>query len=562
MTLRLGVRARSAALAVLALLAALAQSADRKPPQAAIASAYPLATAAGMEVLDQGGNAFDAAIAVSAALAVVEPKASSLGAGGFFLLHRAEDGADLFVDAREVAPQAATRDMFLDADGQVVKGRSTSTALAAGIPGEVAGWAHLASHYGKLSLTRSLAPAIRLAREGFAVYPQLRDEIEAKRGQLEKTPDGRRIFLPHGDAPAVGAVLKEPELARTLALIASNGADAFYRGPFAKKLVEGVHRLGGIWSLADLASYQVVERKPLIGEYRGARVITAPPPSSGGITLIDGLNILSGYNYEKLDSVTRKHLVIEALRRVHRDRAEYLGDPDFVSVPLERLLSPYYAAGQRASIRLDRAMPSDLLPGYQGSSGGTNTTHFSVLDRDGNRVAGTVTLNAWFGTGLLVTGTGVILNNEMDDFAVKPGVPNIYELVGAEANAVAPRKRPLSSMAPTFIESDRGLMILGSPGGSFIPTMVLLGTLNWMAGADAKAVVAAPRFHHQYQPDVVFAEPDAFTPQERAELEKRGHAIRSWPATIGNMQVITWDYADESVKAASDPRRSGGALVK
>jgi gamma-glutamyltranspeptidase/glutathione hydrolase len=207
-------------------------------------------------------------------------------------------------------------------------------------------------------------------------------------------------------------------------------------------------------------------------------------------------------------------------------------------------------------------MPSDMLPGYEGSPGGTNTTHFSVLDRDGNRVAGTVTLNAWFGTGLLVTGTGVILNNEMDDFAVKAGAPNIYQLVGAEANAVAPRKRPLSSMAPTFIESDRGLMILGSPGGSFIPTMVLLGTLNWMAGADAAAVVAAPRFHHQYQPDVVFAEPDAFTPDERAELEKRGHAIRGWPATIGNMQVITWDYADDSVKAASDPRRSGGALVK
>ena len=562
MTLRTALRGRCAALAVLLLAAALAQSAERKPPHAAIASAYPLATAAGMEILAQGGNAFDAAIAVSAALAVVEPKASSLGAGGFFLLHRGEDGADFFVDAREFAPQAATRDMFLDADGQVVKGRSTSTALAAGIPGEVAGWGHLASHYGKLPLARSLAPAIRLAREGFAVYAQLREEIEAKRGQFEKTADGRRIFLPHGDAPVVGTLLKEPELARTLDLIAHSGTDAFYRGPFAKKLVDGVQELGGIWSLDDLASYRVVERKPLVGEYRGAHVVTAPPPSSGGITLIDGLNILSGYNLDKLDSVTRKHLIIEALRRVHRDRAEYLGDPDFVSIPLERLLSPYYAAGQRASIRLDRAMPSDMLPGYEGSASGTNTTHFSILDRDGNRVAGTVTLNAWFGTGLLVTGTGVILNNEMDDFAVKAGAPNIYQLVGAEANAVAPRKRPLSSMAPTFIESDRGLMILGSPGGSFIPTMVLLGTLNWMAGADAAAIVAAPRFHHQYQPDVVFAEPDAFTPQERAELEKRGHAIRSWPATIGNMQVITWDYADDSVKAASDPRRSGGALVK
>ena len=555
-------RGRIAALVILTLAAALACPADRKPPHAAIASAYPLATAAGVEILDQGGNAFDAAIAVSAALAVVEPKASSLGAGGFFLLHRGADGTDIFVDAREVAPLAATRDMFLDANGQVVKGRSTSTALAAAIPGEVAGWAHLAGHYGRLPLARSLAPAIRLAREGFPVYAQLREEIDAKRGQFEKTPDGRRIFLPGGDLPAVGSVLKERELARTLELIARNGADAFYRGPFAKKLVDGVQKLGGIWSLEDLAGYRVVERKPLMGEYRGAHVVTAPPPSAGGITLIDSLNILSGYNLDKLDSVTRKHLVIEALRRVHRDRAEYLGDPDFVSIPLERLLSPYYAAGQRASIRLDRAMPSDLLPGYQAAPSGTNTTHFSVLDRDGNRVAGTVTLNGWFGTGLLVTGTGVILNNEMDDFAVKAGAPNIYQLVGAEANAVAPRKRPLSSMAPTFIESDRGLMILGSPGGSFIPTMVLLGTLNWMAGADAAAVVAAPRFHHQYQPDMVFAEPDAFTADERAALEKRGHSMRSWPETIGNMQVITWDYADDSVKAASDPRRSGGSLVR
>ena len=555
-------RGRIAALVILTLAAALACPADRKPPHAAIASAYPLATAAGMEILDQGGNAFDAAIAVSAALAVVEPKASSLGAGGFFLLHRGADGTDIFVDAREVAPLAATHDMFLDANGQVVKGRSTSTALAAAIPGEVAGWAHLAGHYGRLPLARSLAPAIRLAREGFPVYAQLREEIDAKRGQFEKTPDGRRIFLPGGDLPAVGSVLKERELARTLELIARNGADAFYRGPFAKKLVDGVQKLGGIWSLEDLAGYRVVERKPLMGEYRGAHVVTAPPPSAGGITLIDSLNILSGYNLDKLDSVTRKHLVIEALRRVHRDRAEYLGDPDFVSIPLERLLSPYYAAGQRASIRLDRAMPSDLLPGYEAAPSGTNTTHFSVLDRDGNRVAGTVTLNGWFGTGLLVTGTGVILNNEMDDFAVKAGAPNIYQLVGAEANAVAPRKRPLSSMAPTFIESDRGLMILGSPGGSFIPTMVLLGTLNWMAGADAAAVVAAPRFHHQYQPDMVFAEPDAFTADERAALEKRGHSMRSWPETIGNMQVITWDYADDSVKAASDPRRSGGSLVR
>jgi gamma-glutamyltranspeptidase/glutathione hydrolase len=544
------------------LLLVVARADERKPPHAAIASAYPLATAAGMEILDQGGNAFDAAIAVSAALAVVEPKASSLGAGGFFLLHRSADGLNVFVDAREVAPLAATRDMFLDANGEVVKGRSTSTALAAGIPGEVAGWGHLARTYGRLPLSRSLAPAIRLARQGFPLYAQLRDEIVAKRAQFEKTPDGRRTFLPGGDVPAIGYVLTLPDLARTLGMISRNGTDSFYHGRFARKLVDGVRKLGGIWSLEDLAEYRVIERKPLVGEYRGVRIVTAPPPSSGGIALIDGLNILSGYELDELDSASRKHLIIETLRRVHRDRAEYLGDPDFVNIPLDRLLSPYYAAGQRASIRLDRATPSSMLPGYTGKGGGTDTTHFSVLDRDGNRVAGTVTLNAWFGTALMATGTGVILNNEMDDFAVKPGAPNMYELVGADANAVAPRKRPLSSMAPSFLESDKGLMITGSPGGSFIPTMVLLGALNWISGADAAAVVAAPRFHHQYQPDVVFAEDGAFTPDERAALEQRGHSIRAWPATIGNMQVVTWDYSTDKVEAASDPRRAGGSLVK
>src|SRR5882672_274995 len=553
---------RAFALALSVLLVAAAWADERKPPQAAIASAYPLATQAGMEILDQGGNAFDAAVAVSAALAVVEPKASSLGAGGFFLLHRGADGTNVFVDAREVAPLAATRDMFLDADGSVVKGRSTSTALAAGIPGEVAGWGHLAGKYGRLPLAQSLAPAIRLARSGFPAYAQLRDEITAKRSQFEKTVDGRKTYLPGGDVPAVGHVMKMPELARTLEMISRKGADSFYHGPFARKLIDGVHELGGIWSLEDLAQYRVIERRPLVGDYRGVRIITAPPPSSGGIALIDGLNILSGYALDKLDSASRKHLIIETLRRVHRDRAEYLGDPDYVSMPLDRLLSPYYAAGQRASIRLDRATPSDMLPGYSGSAAGTDTTHFSVLDREGNRVAGTVTLNSWFGTALMITGTGVLLNNEMDDFAVKPGAPNIYELVGADANSVAPRKRPLSSMTPSFIESDKGLMITGSPGGSFIPTMVLLGTLNWLSGADATAVVAAPRFHHQYQPDVVFAEDAAFTVSERAQLEKLGHRFRSWPRTTGNMQVVTWDYANGKVDAASDPRRAGGSLVK
>jgi gamma-glutamyltranspeptidase/glutathione hydrolase len=251
------------------------------------------------------------------------------------------------------------------------------------------------------------------------------------------------------------------------------------------------------------------------------------------------------------------------MRRAHRDRAEYLGDPDFVKVPVALLTDPEYAAGQRASIRPDKATPSELLPGYiGGAGGGTQTTHFSIIDAEGNRVAASITLNGWFGTGIVVPGTGILLNNQMDDFAVKPGVPNMYGLVGAAANEVGPRRRPLSSMAPTFLEGERGLAILGSPGGSFIPSMVLLGTLNWISGADATAIVGAPRFHQQYQPDGIFFEADALTAEERAGLEARGHGCKPWPATIGNMQVITWDRATGRLVAASDPRGAGGALVR
>ena len=344
--------------------------------------------------------------------------------------------------------------------------------------------------------------------------------------------------------------------------MAEQGAEGFYHGKFADRLVAGVRKLGGIWSQQDLAEYQLIEREPLRGSYRGAHVVTAPPPSSGGIAVINVLNVLSGYPLERLDSGARKHLFLESLRRAHRDRAEYLGDPAFVDIPLERLLSPDYAAGQRASIRVDKATPSDLLPGYIGdTSSGTDTTHFAVLDREGNRVAASITLNAWFGTGLVIPGTGIVLNNEMDDFAIKPGQPNIYKLVGAEANSVAPRKRPLSSMTPTFVESEKGLAILGSPGGSFIPSMIILGTLNWLDGADAVGIVMAPRVHHQYQPDAVFAE-RSLSDEERKALESRGHTLRDWPPTIGNMQIITWDYASAKVVAASDPRGVGVGMTR
>ncbi len=533
-----------------------------KPPAAAIASAYPLASEAGFEILAAGGNAFDAAVAVSAALSVVEPRGSGLGGGGFYLLHRASDGHEVLIDAREVAPAAATRDMFLDSAGKPIPGRSTETALAAGIPGEAAAFAHLAAKYGRLPLKRSMQPAIKLARDGFPVYPRLVEDLTRKKPALERSADAKRIFLVKGEPPAAGHILKQPDLARSLTLVAEKGAEGFYKGEFAQRMVEGVRKIGGIWSREDLAQYQLIEREPLRGAYHGARIVTAPPPSSGGVALLDALNILGGYQLERLDSAARKHLILESLRRVHRDRAEYLGDPAFVDVPVERLLSPEYAAGQRTSIRIDKATPSEMLPGYIGdTSSGTSTTHFGVLDREGNRVAATITLNGWFGTGLVIPGTGILLNNQMDDFAIKPGAPNMYQLVGAEANSVAPRKRPLSSMTPTFVESDKGVAILGTPGGSFIPSMILLGTLNWLDGADAWGIVKAPRVHHQYQPDAVFAEPGV-TAEEREALEERGHKLRDWPATIGNMQIITWDYASEKVVAASDPRGAGTGMVR
>jgi len=554
-------RSRFYCLFVVALLAPHFAAADApaKPQKAAIASQHELASQAGMEILKQGGNAFDAAVAVSAALAVVEPSSSGLGGGGFWLLHRESDGFATMVDAREVAPKAATRDMFLDEKGNVVPGRSTATALAAGIPGEAAGWAHLAKTYGRLPLKTSLQPAIRLAREGFPLNTRLRGGIEAKRN-LFQAGAAAKIFLVKGEVPAVGTIIKQPELAQVLTTLAEQGPDGFYKGAVAKRMVDGVRKLGGIWSLQDFADYRVAERKPLYGEYRGAKIISAPPPSSGGIAIIDALNILAGFDLGTVDSATRKHLIVEAMRRAHRDRAEFLGDPDFVKIPTERLTHAYYADGQRASIRMDRATPSDMLPNIEAPAPGPQTSHFSIIDAEGNRVAGTQSINFFFGSGLMVPGTGVMLNNEMDDFSAKPGVPNGFRLVGADANAIAPGKRPLSSMTPTFVEKPDGLMIVGSPGGSVIMTVVLLSTLDWMDGVPPEEFVKKGRYHHQYMPDTITFEPGALTEEEQQALQKLGHSLRE-SRMPGNAQIVTWDYKTGEVKAVSDPRGVGVGVV-
>jgi gamma-glutamyltranspeptidase/glutathione hydrolase len=559
-TARRSTRCNSFALLVciwLWVLPAGAQSA-----QSGIATAHPLATRAGEEILAAGGNAFDAAVAISAALAVVEPYASGLGGGGFWLLHEAGSGRQVLVDGREVAPAAATRDMYLDAQGQPQAALSTSGPLAAGIPGEPAALAHIAKQYGRLPLAASLAPAIRYAEQGIETSRGIGMGLTFRAEAARNSPAFSAIYMPGGKPVQAGTTLRFRDLARTLRKLAADGHDGFYRGSVARQLVVGVQAAGGIWTRDDLAAYKVVEREPIRVQYRDATLVMAPPPSSGGVVIGDALNILRAWDLGRLQSVERKHLTVEALRRAYRDRAMYLGDPAFVPMPIERLLNPWYADGQRTSIRLDRATPSDALPGIEPAvSGGTNTTHFSVLDKAGNRVAGTLSINTWFGAVFIPPGTGVILNNEMDDFSIKSGTPNSFELLGAEANAIAPGKRMLSSMSPTFIESPRGLAILGTPGGSRIISMVLLSALAWMDGGDAQEMVGLKRFHHQYYPDVVVYEEGALTAGEKAGLEARGHKLEPSPRSFGNMQVITWDRATGKVDAASDPRGGGEVTV-
>jgi gamma-glutamyltranspeptidase/glutathione hydrolase len=559
-TARRSTRCNSIALLVCIWLWVL--PAGAQPAQSGIATAHPLATRAGEEILAAGGNAFDAAVAISAALAVVEPYASGLGGGGFWLLHEAGSGRQVLIDGREVAPAAATRDMYLDAQGQPQATLSTSGPLAAAIPGEPAALAHIAKHYGRLPLATSLAPAIRYAEQGIEASRGIGMGLTFRAEAARNSPAFSAIYLPGGKPVQAGTTLRFRDLARTLRKLAAEGHDGFYRGSVARQLVAGVQAAGGIWTRDDLAAYKVVEREPIRVQYRDATLVMAPPPSSGGVVIGDALNILRAWDLGRLQSVERKHLTVEALRRAYRDRAMYLGDPAFVPMPIERLLNPWYADGQRTSIRLDRATPSDALPGIEPAvSGGTNTTHFSVLDKAGNRVAGTLSINTWFGAVFIPPGTGVILNNEMDDFSIKSGTPNSFELLGAEANAIAPGKRMLSSMSPTFIESPRGVAILGTPGGSRIISMVLLSALAWMDGGDAQEMVSLKRFHHQYYPDVVVYEEGALTAGEKAGLEARGHKLEPSPRSFGNMQVITWDRATGKVDAASDPRGGGEVTV-
>jgi gamma-glutamyltranspeptidase / glutathione hydrolase len=531
------------------------------PGKPAIASPHPLATQAGMEVLESGGNAFDAAVAVSAALGVAEPFASGLGGGGLWLLHFAEDGRQVVVDARETAPGEAHAAMYLDEDGEPVPGLSLNGPLAAAIPGTPAALVHVSERYGRLSLGMALAPAIRLAREGIPVYERMRLGLSFKAEQLRRWPGGA-VFLPEGDeVPASGTVIRLPGLADIMERLVDEGASGFYDGQVAAMMVAAVRANGGIWSRADLAGYRVVEREPIYAEFDGGLSVTVPPPpSAGGVALIQALNILSGWKLEAMDPPDRAHLVVEALRRAFRDRG-HLGDPDYVDMPLELLLHPAYAAGLAATLRMDRATPSEVFAPLHVDDGGTQTTHFSVIDAEGNRVAVTQSLNSWFGSGYVVPGLDLILNNEMDDFTIRPGERNLYSLVGSEPNIIAPGKRMLSSMAPTFLESARGVAVLGTPGGSRIVSMVLLAALAWMDGADAAEIAALPRYHHQYLPDRLVHEPESFTPELAEALRARGHELQESGRLYGNMAIVTWDYEDDRVEAAIDPRAQEAGWV-
>ena len=534
-----------------------------KPGHAAIASAHPLATQAGHEMLAQGGNAFDAAIAVAAVLSVVEPQSSGIGGGGMFLLHRASDGKDVFVDARETAPAAVDAKDYLKADGNLDEDHARNGPLSAAIPGEPAGLVWLAEHYGKLPLAQSLAPAIKVARSGFALDKRFVDELEYRKEIFQRFPGSTALFFDNGAVPQVGWVLKNPDIAHTLELLAANGNAGFYQGEFARKLVEGVRAHGGRWTLEDLANYRAKERDPLAFDYRGWRIVTAPPPSSGGILLEEMLNILGGYELDKLDRVHRTHLVVEAMRRAYRDRAQYLGDPDFVKMPLDQLTSPYYAAGLRASIHPEKATPSDMLPGYLESKESVHTTHFSIIDDNGNMVSATQTVNFVFGSCLVVPGTGIILNDEMDDFALVAGKPNVYGVVGNDANAPKAGRRPLSSMSPSFVIGADRTAALGTPGGSRIITMVLEGILAFVDGELPEKFVGDPRYHHQYLPDVVSAEKEAFSAEELQALKAMGHETKVSERPWGFMNAVSWDRKTGKLHAGSDPRvASGSGVVK
>jgi gamma-glutamyltranspeptidase/glutathione hydrolase len=517
-----------------------------------------LATRVGVDILQKGGNAVDAAVAVGFAMAVTYPRAGNLGGGGFMLIHRAS-GEDTAIDYRETAPQAITNTTFLDAHGNADPQKSRDSALAIGVPGTVAGLAFAAQKYGSghFKLADLIAPAIALARGGIPVSDNIADLSPSERSRLARWASSAKIFLkPDGTALGSGDRLVQSELADVLETIAQDGSRAFYYGPIAAKIAAAVKAAGGVMTTDDLEGYSPFERAPVRGTYRGYDVVSMPPPSSGGVELIEMLNILEGYDLAHDDATQTLFLMIEAMKRAYADRALFLGDPDIVKVPVERLISKSHADSWRATIDPKRATPaSEVRPGGMIQPEGRNTTHFSVVDKDGNAVSNTYTLNFSYGVGLVADGTGILLNNELDDFSVKPDSPNAYGLIGFEANAPGPGKRPVSSMTPTIVLKDgKPFLITGSPGGSRIITAVLQVVVDVIdRGMDIASAVSAPRIHNQWIPDQVFAEPGV-SPDVIAALEARGDKmVATRPFTSVNSILMT----PQGIVGAADPRTRG-----
>ncbi|HZX70716.1 MAG TPA: gamma-glutamyltransferase [Rhodanobacter sp.] len=540
--------------------AALAKARPVTARHAMVVSAQHLATEAGVNILKQGGNAVDAAVAVGYALAVVHPCCGNIGGGGFMLVHLAS-GKSVFLDFREKAPLKASATMYQDADGNVIKGKSTGTWLGVAVPGTVMGLDAALKKYGTMPLATVIAPAIKLASDGFVLQQGDVNILNERATDFARHPNVAATFLNHGKPYVAGERLRQTQLAQTLKQIEQDGDTAFYRGDIARAVVKASQANGGILSMQDFADYTVHWDSPVRCDYQGYTIVSAPPPSSGGTTICEILQIIEPYPLAKwgYGSVNSVHYLVEAERRAFADRNTYLGDPAFVHNPIDQLLSPEHATKLRASIDPDKATPSSAIKGSLGPAEGNNTTHYSVVDAHGNAVAVTYTINYLFGVGQIAGDTGFFLNNEMDDFTSKPGVPNSFGLVQGKINQIEPGKRPLSSMSPTIVLRDGKLtMVTGSPGGSTIISTTLESFLNVTAfGMNMQQAVNAPRLHHQWLPDVVLVEPGLLAPKVQTRLEAMGHhfkTVKSW----GAAEAILVNPKTGLLEGANDRRRPAG----
>jgi len=528
-----------------------------------VASQEAVATAVGLEVLKTGGNAVDAAVSVAFALAVTLPRAGNLGGGGFMMVHDAKSGETVAIDYRERSGEAAFRDMYLDDQGEADPQKSRYSGLAVGVPGTVAGMALALERYGSISLAEALAPAIALAEDGIEVTTDLSESLKGLIERLQKWPSSSEVFYKEGGAAyEPGETLVQSDLAASMKLIAENGPSAFYEGPIAEGIVAAVDTAGGHLTIDDFKTYEAKLREPVTGAYRGYDIVSMPPPSSGGVHIVQILNTLEGVPMSFLghNSADSIHMMAEAMKFAYADRSEYLGDPDFVDVPIEALTSKAYATDILSQISRGRAASAaEIGPGDLASYESNETTHFSVVDAEGNAVANTYTLNFSYGTGLVADGTGILLNNELDDFSAKPGVPNAYGLIGGDANAVEPGKRPLSSMSPTLVLKDeKPFLVTGSPGGSRIITTTLQMILNVIDhGMNVAEATHAPRIHHQWLPDELRVE-EGLSPDTIRLLEQRGQKVVIKNA-MGSTQSIM--VTDDGLYGASDPRRAGALTL-